>query len=199
MMERNGLTTGDVKITPTDLPTLERLHLLHAVLDDAALPARLRLPAWLRRSLLEHARGLLGLGARDASGDLTTAGLVPCTGSNLNPDPDQHPDAELLALGAEMKLLGEVLLTSPDDATAEHDDTRLAAVELRIAALVPRTGAGLAVKLRLACTMWAGREPIRPGGGGSSPDGHDRARFLWQLVGEAEALDASAPQDVGHG
>jgi hypothetical protein len=60
MMDRTALTPGEVGITPADLPTLERLHLLHALLDDADLPARLRLPAWLRRPLLDHARGLLG-------------------------------------------------------------------------------------------------------------------------------------------
>jgi hypothetical protein len=197
MMDRTALTPGEVRITSADLPTLERLHLLHAVLDDAALPARLRLPAWLRRALLEHARGLLCFGAQNASGDLTTARLAPCTGPG--PGPDQHLDAELLALGAEMELLGEVLRTWPDDATAEQADARLAAVEQRIAALVPRTGAGLAVKLRLVCTMWAGGGPIRPGDGGSSPDGQNRVRFLRRLVGEAEALDAALPREAGRG
>jgi hypothetical protein len=65
--------------------------------------------------------------------------------------------------------------------------------------LVPHTGAGLAVKLRLACELWAGGDPIRLDDGGPVPDGHDRAQLLWQLVGEAEALDAAAPPDVGCG
>ena len=86
-----------------------------------------------------------------------------------------------------MGLLGEVLRTWPDDATAEHADALLEQVELRIAALVPRTGAGLAVKLRLACELWAGGGPIEAGDG-PSPDGHDRARLLRAMVDEAEAL-----------
>jgi hypothetical protein len=199
MMDRTALTPGEVRITSADLPTLERLHLLHAVLDDAALPARLRLPAWLRRALLEHARGLLRLGAQNVSGELPTTGVVPQAAPGPDPHQEPHPDAELLALGAEMELLGEVLRTWPDDATAEQADARLAAVEQRIAALVPRTGAGLAVKLRLVCTMWAGGGPIRPGDGGSSPDGQNRVRFLRRLVGEAEALDAALPREAGRG
>jgi hypothetical protein len=117
MMDQLDLIPREAGITSADLPTLERLHLLHAVLDDAALPARLRLPAWLRRALLDHARGLVELDPWNPSGDLITAGLVPCTGLNPGLGPDPHPDAELLALGAEMELLGEVLRTWPDDAT----------------------------------------------------------------------------------
>jgi hypothetical protein len=181
MMDRTAFTPGEVGITPADLPTLERLHLLHALLDDEGLPARLRLPAPLRRPLLDHARGLLGLG--------------PCPA----PDREPHPDAELLALGAEMGLLGEVLRTWPDDAAVEQADARLAAVELRVAALVPRTGAGLAVKLRLACQLCAGGDPIRPGDGESLPDGHDRACLLRTLAAEAEALDATVPRDASRG
>jgi hypothetical protein len=177
MMDRTAPAPGEVGISPADLPTLERLHLLHALLDDESLPARLRLPKCLRQPLLDHARGLLGL----SSG------------------PDPHPDAELLALGAEMGLLGEVLRTWPDDATAEHADARLEQVELRIVSLVPRTGAGLAVKLRLACQLCAGGDPIRPGDGESLPDGHDRACLLRTLAAEAEALDATVPRDASRG
>ena len=97
-----------------------------------------------------------------------------------------------------MELLGEVLRTWPDDAAVEHADARLAAVELRVAALVPRTGAGLAVKLRLACELWVGGDLIVPDGDGPLPDGHDRARLLWRLVDEAEAL-AAVPRDAGLG
>jgi hypothetical protein len=197
MRDHQDLIPGEVRITSADLLTLERLHLLHAVLDDAALPARLRLPAWLRRALLEHARGLLCLEAQNASGRLSATRIVPCTGPH--PDPDPHPDAELLALGAEMELLGEVLHTWPNDTAVEHADARLAAVEQRIEALVPRTGAGLAVKLRLACTMWAGGDPIGPGNGRLQPDGHDRACLLQRLVDEAEALDGAMSRDVSCG
>ena len=59
--------------------------------------------------------------------------------------------------------------------------------------------AGLAVRLRWVCGLWAGGDPIRPGDGGPTRDGHDRARLLWALVGEAEALDATAPRDVSWG
>ncbi len=117
----------------------------------------------------------------------------------LDRPPPPHPDAELLALGAEMEALGELLRAWPDDPAAERADARLEQVELEIAALAPRTGAGLAVKLRLAAELWAGGEPIRPGNGGSLPDGHERARLLWRLVDEAEALDAALPRDVSCG
>jgi hypothetical protein len=206
-MNLAGFAPGEVGLSPADLAalhvlTLERVHLAHALLDDAALPARLRLPPPLRRPLLDHALGLLSpdpeAGAREA-GERSGPGLVPCTSANPGPAPDQHPDAELLALGAEMEALGELLRAWPDDAAAERADARLAAVELEIAALAPRTGAGLAVKLRLAHELWAGRDPIRPDDGGPEPDGHDRARLLWRLVGEAEALDAALPREAGRG
>jgi hypothetical protein len=121
----------------------------------------------------------------------------PWTGSN--PSPDQHPDAELLALGAEMGLLGEVLRAWPDDATAEQTDARLEQVELRVAALVPRTGAGLAVKLRLALALFAATDPIAPDGRGPAPDGDDRAELLRALAAEAEALDAAPPRGADRG
>jgi hypothetical protein len=203
-----GFAPAEVGLSPADLAaldllTLERLHLAHALLDDAALPARLRLPPELRRPLLDHALGLLGPDPEadiQEAGEPSGPGIVPWPGPRLGPDPDPgHPDAELLALGAEMGLLGEVLRTWPDDATAEQADARLEQVELRIAALVPRTGAGLAVKLRLACALWAGGEPIEPGDGGPAPDGDERARLLWRLVDEAEALDAALPRDVSCG
>ena len=56
-----------------------------------------------------------------------------------------------------------------------------------------------AVKLRLACEMWAGGDPVRLDDGEPRPGGHDRARLLWALVGEAEALDATVPRDAGRG
>src|SRR5918997_1575731 len=117
---------------------------------------------------LDHARALLRPGTRRQAGEPSVGGATVPRG----------PDAELLALGAEMGLLGEVLRTWPDDAAAEQADARLEQVELQIAALVPRTGAGLAVKLRLAAELWAGGDPIAPGDGGSLPDGHERARLL---------------------
>ena len=179
---------GHVGTSTVDMPTLRRVRLVHALLDDEGLPPGLRLPARLRRSLLDHARGLLGLAA-------TGEGNAPADGVTVPRD----PDAELLALGAEMELLGEVLRTWPDDAAVECADARLAAIELEIAALVPRTGAGLAVKLRLACELWVGGGLIVPDGDGPLPDGHDRARLLWRLVDEAEALDAVLLRDVSCG
>ena len=181
---------GHLGTSTVDMPTLRRVRLVHALFDDEDLPAKLRLPARLRRSLLDHSRGLLGLAATRQVGGELPADATPAL---------LDPDAELLALGAEMGLLGEVLRTWPDDAAVEQADARLAAVELRVAALVPRTGAGLAVKLRLACELWAAGDPIVPDDGGPLPDGHHRARLLWRLVGEAEALDATAPRDAGLG
>jgi hypothetical protein len=207
MMDLAAFTPGEAGLSPADLAalhvlTLERVHLAHALLDDGTLPAHLRLPPGLRRPLLDHALGLLSpdpeAGAREA-GERSGPGIVPWPDPGPGLGPDQHPDAELLALGAEMELLGEVLRAWPDDAEAEQADARLEQVELQIAALVPRTGAGLAVKLRLACELWAGGGPIRLDDGGPTPDGHDRACLLWTLAAEAEALDATPPRGVGHG
>jgi hypothetical protein len=189
MRDHPDLSPGDMGISTVDMPTLGCVRLVHALLDDEGLPARLRLPAWLRRPLLDHVHQLLCLSTRKGAGE------PPADGTTALRD----PDAELLALGAEMELLGEVLRTWPDDTAAEHADARLAAVELEIAAQVPRTGAGLAVKLRLACELWVGGDLIVPDGGGPLPDGHDRARLLWALVDEAEALAAVPPRDAGLG
>src|SRR6476469_1480625 len=65
-----------------------------------------------------------------------------------------HPDVGLLALGAELRALCEAVHAGPADAALEEADARLAAVEEMIATLVPATGAGLAVKLRLAWLWW---------------------------------------------
>src|SRR3954453_110837 len=48
-----------------------------------------------------------------------------------------HPDAALLALGAELLTLGEVIRACPGDAELEQVDARLAIVEELIATLVP--------------------------------------------------------------
>jgi len=190
MRDYPDLTPGHVRASTVDVPTLRCVRLVHALLDDEGLPPALRLPARLRRSLLDHARGLLDLST------LKGAGEPSADGAAVPREPD---DAELLALGAEMGLLGEVLRAWPDDVAVEQADARLAAVELRVAALVPRTGAGLAVKLRLACELWAAGDPIMPDDGEPLPDGHDRACLLWRLVGEAEALDAAVQRDAGLG
>src|SRR3954449_5309593 len=65
-----------------------------------------------------------------------------------------HPDAELLALGAELRALCEAVHAGPADAALDQADDRLATVEGLIATQVPTTGAGLAVKLRLAWLWW---------------------------------------------
>ena len=65
-----------------------------------------------------------------------------------------HPDAELLALGAELHALCEAVHAGPADAALEEADARLATTEELIATVAPVTGAGLAVKLRLAWTWW---------------------------------------------
>src|SRR3954466_4648162 len=65
-----------------------------------------------------------------------------------------HPDAGLLALGAELRALCEAVHAGPTDAALEEADDRLATVEGLIATMAPFTGAGLAVKLRLAWLWW---------------------------------------------
>src|SRR3954451_2707281 len=69
------------------------------------------------------------------------------------------PDAGLLALGAELHALCEAVHAGPADAALEEADERLATVEELIATLVPVTGAGLAVKLRLAWLWWV-EDPV---------------------------------------
>jgi hypothetical protein len=98
-----------------------------------------------------------------------------------------HPDAALLALGAELHALGEAVHAGPADAALDAADDRLATVEGLIAAAAPRTGAGLTVKLRLAWLWWVddGAESRHGPNDGSD----DRTRLLWRLIGEAEALD----------
>ena len=98
-----------------------------------------------------------------------------------------HPDAGLLALGAELHALCEAVHAGPADAALEEADERLAAVEELIATTAPLTGAGLAVKLRLAWTWWV--EDCTESRHGPQPGSDARTRLLWRLIGEAEALD----------
>src|SRR3954454_1598918 len=108
-----------------------------------------------------------------------------------------HPDAALLALGAEMLTLGETIRACPDDAELEHADERLATVEELIATLVPTTGMGLAVKLRLAWAWWV--EDAAEFRDGPTPASDDRTRLLWRLIAEAEALDGLRQEGAAHG
>ena len=98
-----------------------------------------------------------------------------------------HPDAGLLALGAELRALCEAVHAGPPDAALEEADERLAAVEELIAATAPLTGAGLAVKLRLAWLWWV--EDAIESRHGPNDGSDERTRLLWRLIGEAEALD----------
>src|SRR4051794_37555200 len=108
-----------------------------------------------------------------------------------------HPDAELLALGAELLTLGEVIRACRDDAELEQADIRLATVEELIATRAPSTGAGLAVKLRLAWAWWVedGAESRQGPHDGSD----DRTRLLWHLITEAEAWDGHRQEVTAHG
>ena len=108
-----------------------------------------------------------------------------------------HPDAELLALGAEFLALGEAIRACPGDAELERADARLATVEELIATLVPTTGAGLAVKLRLAWAWWV--EDAAEFRYGPTQASDDRTRLLWRLIAEAEALDRHRQGETAHG
>src|SRR3954451_15375772 len=92
-----------------------------------------------------------------------------------------HPDAGLLALGAELHALCEVLHAGPADTALEEADARLAAVEELIATVAPCTGAGLAVKLRLAWLWWV--EDLVESRHGPQGGSDERTRLLWRLVG----------------
>ena len=98
-----------------------------------------------------------------------------------------HPDAGLLALGAELRALCEAVHAGPPDAALEEADDRLATAEELIATLVPATGAGLAVKLELAWLWWV--EDGAESRHGPNEGSDERTRLLWRLIGEAEALD----------
>src|SRR3954449_9249342 len=98
-----------------------------------------------------------------------------------------HPDAALLALGAELRALCEAVHAGPPDTALEEADERLATVEELIATLVPATGAGLAVKLRLAWLWWV--DDCAESRHGPREGSDDRARLLWRVVARGEALD----------
>src|SRR4051812_35477226 len=108
-----------------------------------------------------------------------------------------HPDAELLVLSAELLTLSEAIRACPDDAELEHADTRLATVEELIATLAPSTGAGLAVKLRLAWAWWV--EDAAELRDGPTQASDDRTRLLWRLITDAEALDGHRQEVTAHG
>ena len=98
-----------------------------------------------------------------------------------------HPDAGLLALDAELRALCEAVHAGPPDVALEEADGRLAAVEELITTTAPLTGAGLAVKLRLAWLWWV--EDGTESRHGPNDGSDDRTRLLWRLIAEAEALD----------
>src|SRR3954452_21348952 len=102
-----------------------------------------------------------------------------------------HPDAALLALGAELSALCEAVHAGPPDAALEEADARLAAVEGLIAVTTPLTGTGLAVKLRLAWLWWV--EDGIESRHGPQEGSDERTRLLWRLIAEAEALDRRRP------
>src|SRR3954451_11229550 len=105
-----------------------------------------------------------------------------------------HPDAGLLALGAELRALCEAVPAGPpDDAALEEADARLATVEELIATVAPLTGTGLAVKLRLAWLWWV--DDCVESRHGPREGSDERTRLLWRLIGEAEALDGRRPGD----
>ena len=108
-----------------------------------------------------------------------------------------HPDAGLLALGAELLALGEAIRACPGDAELEHADTRLATVEELIATMAPTTGTGLAVKLRLAWAWWV--EDAAELRDGPTQASDDRTRLLWRLITEAETLDHCRQGEAARG
>src|SRR6478672_9672184 len=75
-----------------------------------------------------------------------------------------HPDAELLALGAELHALCEAVHAGPADAALEEADDRLATVEELIATLVPphrRRPGGQAAPRLAVVGRGRDREPAR--------------------------------------
>src|SRR4051794_1847748 len=101
-----------------------------------------------------------------------------------------HPDAALLALGAELRALCEAVHAGPPDTALEEADERLATVEELIATLVPATGAGLAVKLRLAWLWWV--EDCAESRHGPNDGRDDRTRRLWRPEPEGEGPHPAA-------
>src|SRR3954451_12732643 len=79
------------------------------------------------------------------------------------------------------------------DAALEQADARLATVEELIATVAPCTGAGLAVKLKLAWLWWV--DDCTESRHGPQEGSDERTQLLWRLIGEAEALDHRRPGD----
>ncbi|MCG5242289.1 hypothetical protein ACIU1J_19445 [Azospirillum doebereinerae] len=101
-------------------------------------------------------------------------------------DPPQ-PDAELLALGNEMDELVAALYSADTDEARDALSARYAAVQDRVAVLVPHTPAGLAVRLRLAWNFYVEQDETEHRHG-PQPYSDDRTRLLWALIRDAERL-----------
>lgn len=101
--------------------------------------------------------------------------------------PDPHPDAALLALGREMDDLVAALYSADSDEARDALCARYAAVQDQVAVLVPRTPAGLAVRLRLAWNLSAELDGTEHRFG-PQPYSDDRTRLLWELIRDAERL-----------
>src|SRR3954453_18944190 len=89
-----------------------------------------------------------------------------------------HPDAELIALGAELRAVCEAVHAGPADAALEQADARLATVEQLIATVAPCTGAGLAVKLKLAWLWWV--DHCTESRHGPQEGSDERTRLPWR-------------------
>lgn len=98
-----------------------------------------------------------------------------------------HPDAELLALGRDMDELIAALYSADTDEARDALCARYAAVQDRVAVLVPRTPAGLAVRLRLAWNFYVEQDGTEHRYG-PQPYSDDRTRLLWALILDAERM-----------
>ena len=105
--------------------------------------------------------------------------------------PTLHPDAALLALGREMDDLVAALYSADSDEARDVLCARYAAVQDRVAALVPRTPAGLAVRLRLAWNLSAELDGTEHRFG-PQPYSDERTCLLWALIQDAERLSGIA-------
>jgi len=121
-----------------------------------------------------------------------TACVAP---TSLHPPPSlilsSHPDAALLALGREMDDLVAALYSADSDEARDALCARYAAVQDQVAVLVPRTPAGLAVRLRLAWNLSAELDGTEHRFG-PQPYSDDRTRLLWELIRDAERLSGIA-------
>jgi hypothetical protein len=108
-------------------------------------------------------------------------------GETINTCSPSHPDAELLALGAEYESLVAASYDWSDDGGMPDEMwARFYEVEDHVTALEPQTLEGVAVKLRMLwCWHIENRTEHRYG---AQPDSDDRTTMFWGVIQAVKAM-----------